>query len=173
MTACNAYAIAATLLERMVGELATARAGVPELAAVQVNPRPLIEFCDEAWVSVVSVRPTSPEPLSAYCATQWMVQLNAGVHRACYPQTEDNSRPDAALIDSAVRDMHDDAEAVRRALAGAFTDDDLPVSLGTWQPIGPTGGGFGGFWTATVTTDLGQMSDAGVPLMPGDPRAGS
>lgn len=173
MTGCSAYALAHTLLERMVGELATSRSGAPELAAVQVNPRPLIEFCDEAWVSVVSVRPTSTQPVTKFCGTEWMVQLNAGVHRACYPTNEDNSRPDAALVDSAVRDMHDDAEAVRRALIGAFEEDDLPVVLGTWQPIGPTGGGFGGFWTATVTSDLGLMSDAAVPMLPGDPRVES
>lgn len=177
MSGCNAYAVASLLVERAEVELQTARAGAPDRVGV-LPDKPPFEFCGQlwSWVSSWAPRPAQRPSTVKSCASEWRLQVTLGVYR-CDPSVN-QSRPEAApgvvALDSAARDLLDDAEALRRAILHAdwaLVDvDPEQVQFGPMRVVGRQGGGFGVEHDVIVDTELGRFADEAVPRLPGDPR---
>jgi hypothetical protein len=93
----------------------------------------------------------------------------------CYINTEDNSMPFPAELDSLSRDAADDAAAMRDAARCAFGRE--VVVPGVWMPRGPAGGIHGGLMSVTVPVQLDcgcdsvlEQLDSRIAPLPGDPR---
>ncbi|AYR02919.1 hypothetical protein KNU20_gp25 [Gordonia phage Geodirt] len=178
MMGCSPYALARLLVERAEHELQTARAGVPKRVAV-MSDKPPGEFCAQLWACVVSYAPKPqkmPPTLRSCAATEWRVNLTIGVYR-CDPsinQSHPEQAPDPVLLDSAARDMLDDAEALRRAIMEANWSvvDVAPdqVQVGAMRVVQRSGGAFGVEHDVIVDTELGRFTDQAVPMLPADPR---
>lgn len=169
---CSPYALASTLVAHLQGVLADTRAGVADRVAVYPHPEPAVEFCPSmAWVAVRQVAPSNgrgtPPPGGCPPVT-FLVDLTIGVQR-CYPTTPDNGAPLAAAVDSAARDILDDAEAMRRAVRDAF--DDLDYRVGVWRPVPPQGGSHGSRMEVSVLASPQVWVEPTSPQLPGDPRA--
>lgn len=168
---CTPYQAAAALLAALQGELAATRGGAVERLAVYPHPEPAIEFCSMAWVGFRQVGPSDGKGIPAPgrgCAIVWQADLVMGVQR-CYPVAPDNGAPPAVAVDSAARDVADDLEAMRRAVADAFADEEF--RFGWWRPINPQGGAHGSRLDVSVQlTGAGAMTEPLSPMLPGDPR---
>lgn len=180
------YQVAHTLIGALTAALASTRAGAPCISMVHPGTMtPDYGWCDcdtgegMAWTRVVSITPTElfPAALSKPVTPGHVVQLAAvielGVDR-CYWNTDDNSMPAVAILDSLARDVIDDAAAMMRAAQCAGLGD---VILGPWLPRGPQGGIHGGTMTCTVRVDtcvgcatVAPPIDTKIPPISGDPR---
>ncbi|MCF8610062.1 hypothetical protein L5G28_07785 [Gordonia sp. HY285] len=167
---CSPYRLAAMLAAALEANLRDTRGGVPDRLAVYPHVDPAIEFCPDgmAWVGIGSIRPAAGGGRGSACAISWDVEMVVGVAR-CYPTEENNGAPALAAVDSASRDILDDAEAMRRAVRDAFEDEEPLVS--GWQPVPPRGGVHGSKLTVSVRVGMGDYTEPRSPMMPGDPRA--
>lgn len=173
---CTPYGAAALLLVALREELALARAGVPALASVQQGGGlPAGEGCDDVWTQVTGMTPHNgsgaPASISqSMSPVVWVATIQMGVRR-CYPTTTQNTRPADARIDSAARDVLDDAEAMRRAAARAFGGNrTVNARLGIWSPLVVQGAMHGGTMQVQVDLSMGLFADEVVEPLPGDPR---
>lgn len=117
-----------------------------------------------AWVGIGHV---TPVPMGR-CATVWNLDLTVGVSR-CYPVAEGGEAPPAGAVDSAARDVLDDGEAMRRAVADAFESDEVKIE--GWSTSPPQGGAHTSRMTLTVQMNWGEFVEPGAPMLDGDPRA--
>ncbi|GGG03961.1 hypothetical protein GCM10007304_17620 [Rhodococcoides trifolii] len=181
----DVYVAAARLLDRLVIELASSRAGEPAVATLHTGASvPDYGCCidgDLEGLAVVRIGPVSPSkswprPLNEQVrqsdAVEYSVLLEMIVTR-CYSTPEDNGLPTMGVLDSSVRDAQDDAAAMRRAARYTFKEA-IP---GPWAPRGPMGGLHGGTMTVTTLVHLDCGPDVIPPpidevVMPldGDPR---
>lgn len=178
---CSPYSVALFVLERAQAEVTTTRAG--GIDRVFVSPdRPVGEFCGQLWATVTSIVPKPARDKRAAtakaCAPEWRVSITLGVYRCDPTYDRRNSRPADAVkpvaLDSAARDLLDDAEALRRAIIGAAWDDiDVDreqVQLGAMRMAPRSGGAYGVEWDLMVDTELGRMTDEAATKLSGDPR---
>lgn len=178
MIDCSEYGLAAILLAALSHESQVVRAGNDLVQVVHPGGQPPMYGCDVMWTRVVSTTAeTGGRPVRDGVVPTWQVELEMGIYR-CYPQVEsmDDSMPVPAHLDSAARDVFDDAAAMRRAAVNAFMDEDgdpdMSVTPLGWRPISHRGGVHGGAMNVRVMADLGgDQVDALWPLLPGDPRA--
>lgn len=172
--ACNPYGAAAILLAQFQGELADTRAGAPALMAVHQGLNVVAEGCDSAWVAFGQGRPNDGRGgaarLRPSAVVLWAFTLQMGAYR-CYPITPTGAMPSLPAIDSAARDIADDAEAMRRAAVAAFDGHrEIDVVAGPWTPIPPQGAVHGSTMEVQVSISMGAMADDVLPKLPGDPR---
>ena len=178
---CSPYSVALFVLERAQAELATTRAGGVD--GVFVSPdRPVGEFCGQLWATVTSIVPRPAQDKRAAtakaCAPEWRVSITLGVFRCDPTYDQRNARPQDSqkpvVLDSAARDLLDDAEALRRAIIGAawpdIDVDPIQVQLGAMRMAPRQGGSFGVEWDLMVDTELGRMTDEAATKLTGDPR---
>ncbi|QGJ95810.1 hypothetical protein J1770_gp24 [Gordonia phage EMoore] len=169
------------VLERAQVEVAKTRAGGVDRVFVSPD-RPAGEFCGQLWATVTSIVPKPARDKRAAtvkaCAHEWRVSLTLGVYRCDPTYDQRNARPMDAVkpvaLDSAARDLLDDAEALRRAILDAAWDDiDIDreqVQLGAMRMTQRSGGSFGVEWDLMVDTELGRMTDEAATMLSGDPR---
>jgi hypothetical protein len=118
------------------------------------------EFCEQcddgkcgmAYVRLATVYPYAIFPVPVVdltCINPLAYQIEMGVVR-CFPTMgPDGELPDAdAITDAAVTALVDMAAMYR-----ALTCCGQQVAPEAYQPVGPSGGCSGGFWTAYVTPD--------------------
>lgn len=174
--ACNPYGAAAILLAQFQIELASTRAGAPALMAVHQGQNVVAEGCDSAWVAFGPARPHDGRRGPAHLTPSssvvvWVFTLQLGAYR-CYPTTATGAMPPLPAIDSAARDIADDAEAMRRAAVAAFAEHrEIDVVAAAWTPIPPQGAVHGSTMEVQVSISMGAMADDVLPKLPGDPRA--
>lgn len=106
-----------------------------------------------AWVGVTGAFASkdfpNPDVSRSVCATPLAASFVMGVVRCFQVNPRGESGEDMLRwLDKQMADM----QAMRRAILCCGVED---VSLGTYTPIGPEGGAFGGSWTGTV----GQVDD--------------
>lgn len=175
------YVLAARLLDRLVYELASTRAGEPSWAAVHPGTQiqPHFEDCSSMaavrvkMIGAVSSFPVPARQLSSHDPHEYAVTIEMVVDRCAY-NNEQNAVPDVAELDSMARDAMDDAAAMRKAALCAWPDEQ--VVLGTWVPR--SGGGVhGGAMDVTVRADVHcdcetvpPAIDEMVEPLEGDPR---
>lgn len=104
-----------------------------------------------AWVGVDAIFGSknfpSPDGDVYTCSSPIAASVTVGVLR-CYKVRERGETPDEMreYLDIQMADM----AAMRRAIICCAGDDDIAVSLGTYTPIGPQGGAYGGSWSPTL-----------------------
>lgn len=183
------YKIAHDFLDCLVTNLTNTRAGAPCVALVHPGEMaPMYGWCkcDDgegmAWVRVVNIFPTVTFPAPANTVvrpntiTQFGVVLELG-RDLCYRTPQDNSMPAPAVLDSATRDVMDDAAAMRKTAWCCLPS--VPRVPGMWLPRGPAGAIHGGTMQVTVLADVWCGCDVTpAPLdtitlpVEGDPRFG-
>jgi hypothetical protein len=145
-----------------------AEAGLPEPCFCGILPGDLVplDYCQEcdggkcgmAWVRTVNIQ---EQRVSRYdsmegssirarnCTAPLDMIVEVGVTR-CAPMPESDGTPPsmAEQLDSARLVMADQAAALRAIRC--CLDSKYPIRVGTWLPMGPSGGCIGGAWTVTI-----------------------
>ena len=104
-----------------------------------------------AWVGLNSIFGSknfpSPDGDIDTCSSPIAASVTVGVIR-CYKLRESGETRDEMIgyMDTQMADM----AAMRRAILCCAQDGDVAVSLGTYSPIGPSGGAYGGSWSPTL-----------------------
>lgn len=123
-----------------------------------------------AWVRIAAIYPSSTsfplqdeEPLKTG-VLRWAIDLEMGVAR-CAPTPGPTMLPTNAQWEEVVRNVMDDAAAMRRAVCCYIAMDPIPrkgiVLPHDWQPIETQGGCAGGTMLVTVPGPACDCSDAG------------
>ena len=124
---------------------------LPGIGDVAAEPAPGTGF---AWVGVTGVAPYSSFPVPdltlANSARPLVATVVIGVIRCIEVSRNGPTSTEQALsLDKQMADM----AAMRRAVI-CCTDDSRDMVLGTYQPIGPEGGIYGGFWDVHIGQPL-------------------
>lgn len=115
--------------------------------------------CNQAWVRVTDIQvvyndkgfDSTPgdgdETCEGECGGTFRIGLEVGVLR-CYEVPENGEAPTASLVlASAMQSMEDMSKIYQAAMNCAVWQ---AIETGPWQPEGPLGGQYGGFWAFTV-----------------------
>lgn len=107
------------------------------------------EMCSQVWVRIMNVSPAPETPTWAgdSCALSLVVTLEVGVLR-CIEIPEGGEAPSALSVSAAGLQAIADMNALHCAAMGCEVWD--AITTGSWDPIGPMGGQYGGMWTFTV-----------------------
>ncbi|MFT4086133.1 MAG: hypothetical protein QM658_03110 [Gordonia sp. (in: high G+C Gram-positive bacteria)] len=166
---CSEYLIAGQLLTLFAQALEDTRGGAADVAVVHPGEIVPDYGCGLATVRIVSAEVTTATQ-TACLVDEHRVVLELRMVR-CYATPENNAMPAAGVLDSAVRDVVDDARAMRAAITEFRALTQLRAAAGPWRPVGPKGGIHGGVMLVNVATELGTMTPDVVPMLPDDPRA--
>lgn len=118
------------------------------------------EACSQVWVRVTDVNVAFPPneqmdnaPSAGngcdgpQCGGTFVLGLEVGVLR-CYEVPEDGEAPTATqVMAGAIQAMYDMSALYQAAMQCEVWSG---IDPGTWQPEGPLGGQFGGYWNFTV-----------------------
>lgn len=104
-----------------------------------------------AWVGLNSIFPstTFPEPSesASSCSAPLAASVTVGVIRCYQVKTSGESEEDMrTYMDLQMADM----AAMRRAILCCADIEGVDVDLGTYSPIGPEGGIYGGMWSSVI-----------------------
>jgi hypothetical protein len=121
--------------------------GIP--SGVTVDLSPVSASGSMAWVRVVTLFPVTLPELQR-CNIQIQAQISVGF-ATCYSINEDGT-PLSAEQDMV---LSEHVMSLQSALLNAITCCDWPtsrraVSVGSYEPIGPTGGAVGGSWNVGI-----------------------
>lgn len=117
------------------------------------------EWCAQAWVRVTDVAvsynekgfDTGPSDqdgsCEGACGGTFTIGLEVGVLR-CYEVPEDGEAPTAMQVMTTAMQSMIDMSAIYQAALNC--DVWQSINVGAWQPEGPLGGQYGGFWNFTV-----------------------
>lgn len=168
---CSEYLIAGVLLSQFVEALAATRAGVADIAVIHPGDMVPGYGCGLVTARVAQTTAAPGAKPSPRCGVvTFAVTVELSVVR-CYATPPDNGMPPVAVLDSACRDIMEDAAAARVAVARFRELTGLTTQFVSWRPSGPKGGLHSGVCTVTVIADLGRISiDEMVAPIPGDPR---
>lgn len=103
--------------------------------------------CSQVWVRVTNIEVVNPDSWDETCALTRNVGLEVGIMR-CMEVVEKGEAPSAsAFLGYAMQSM-EDANAIMCAALGCEVWSALRI--GSWSPLGPLGGEYGGQWTMTA-----------------------
>lgn len=105
--------------------------------------------CSQVWTRVMGAQPKDEGAggWDGNCALVMTLDIEVGVLR-CVEVPDGGEAPTATEVMTAGLQAMADMKAILCAALGCDTWDD--VEPGTWRPIGPLGGQYGGVWTFTV-----------------------
>lgn len=106
--------------------------------------------CSQLWVRVVNSNPVAGSVQSFAgqdCSLLMEINLEVGILR-CVEIPEEGEAPTATDVLVAAGQAMTDMKAILCAALSCEVWDSIDV--GTWQPVGPLGGQYGGIWTFTV-----------------------
>lgn len=103
--------------------------------------------CSQIWVRVESVTPVGSDSWEGDCATVMRIELEVGVLRCLEIPDKGEAPTTSQVLFAAVQAMSD-----MNAIYCAAMDCEVwnSVESGTWFPMGPMGGQYGGSWSFTV-----------------------
>jgi hypothetical protein len=116
-----------------------------------VNVAPPVVGRGTAWVGVDTIFPSKTFPTqdtgTSACGAPLVATVTVGLLR-CYAVKATGESPEQTLLymDKQMADM----AAMRRAIVCCSNLDQIDVSLGTYTPIGPEGGVYGGTWSVSL-----------------------
>lgn len=108
--------------------------------------------CNQMWVRVMSINPKSVDSFTGDgCSVTLAIDVEVGILR-CFPIMEDGEAPTATQVLEAHMQSMTDMQAIMCAALScdAIEEDANAINIGTWSPMGPMGGEYGGFWTFTI-----------------------
>jgi hypothetical protein len=108
------------------------------------------DACNQAWVRVMGIS-AKPDPNTegwgGNCAPLLTADLEVGILR-CFEIGEGGEAPTASEVLVAAMQSMTDMAAIHKA---ALSCEAFPyIESQTWQPLGPSGGQYGGMWGFTV-----------------------
>lgn len=108
--------------------------------------------CSQAWVRVTGAGVTNVGAGfdGGDCSASITLSLEVGVLR-CFGIEEEGEAPTASDVLVAATQTMDDMRAIYCAAMGCDVWDS--INAGSWVPMGPMGGQYGGTWTFDVTVD--------------------
>lgn len=109
------------------------------------------DHCGMGYVRLASAFPQDGNLsaiLSGRCTTSLAYTLNVGALRCLPYGGADGEPPSEADMLAATLDQAADMMAIRKAIECCFGKADH--AMGTWQPLGPSGGCVGGEWLVAV-----------------------
>lgn len=108
--------------------------------------------CSQAWVRVMNVNVTDVGEGfdGGDCSASLRLSLEVGVLR-CFDIEEGGAAPTATEVLIAALQSTTDMKAIYCAAMSCDVWD--AINAGTWVPMGPMGGQYGGTWTFDVTVD--------------------
>lgn len=109
--------------------------------------------CSQVWVRVENVNAITPDSWDNGCSMTFRIELEVGIVR-CFDIPEDGEAPTATQVLAAATQAMSDMNTILCAAMGCDTVEDQFDSIvaGTWLPIGPIGGQYGGSWAFTIET---------------------
>ena len=109
--------------------------------------------CSQVWVRVENINAITPDSWDNGCAVRFRIELEVGVIR-CFDIPEEGEAPTATQVLVSATQAMKDMNTIFCAAMGCDTVDDEFDSIvaGTWLPLGPIGGQYGGTWSFTVET---------------------
>lgn len=107
--------------------------------------------CSQLWVRVDSVDANVPDSWGNGCSVTYSMEVEVGVVR-CLDIPEDGEAPTSTDVLVAATQSMSDMNAILCAALGcdAVEEDFDSITPGTWVPLGPLGGQYGGSWTFTI-----------------------
>lgn len=108
--------------------------------------------CSQAWVRVMTggITNVSDGFDGGDCAASMRLTLEVGVLR-CFDIPEEGAAPTATEVLVAALQSATDMKAIYCAAMSCEVWD--AINAGSWAPMGPMGGQYGGTWTFDVTVD--------------------
>lgn len=106
-------------------------------------------MCSQVWVRVTGVQPTANgvDGWDGDCGLELSIGLEVGVLR-CLDIPEGGEAPSASdVLVASMQAMTDMKKIMCAALACEVWD---ALDVGSWSPLGPLGGQYGGTWTFTA-----------------------
>lgn len=107
-------------------------------------------MCSQVWVRVAGVSPL-PNGAEGWggdpCAVSFQMDLEVGVIR-CVEIPEDGEAPTAMEVTVAGLQALEDMNTLQCAAMECEVWES--ITIGSWVPLGPLGGQYGGVWTFTV-----------------------
>lgn len=138
---------------------AIAEAKLPPVCALAVMPgqgvaHDFVYSCDDkdglAWVQLTAQYPSTnvaqPTRGVTKCGADYGIGVNIGIIRS-FPIPEDGEPPEVSVFEAMALQQLREMEVIRYALVCCYPED---VALGSYTPIGPQGGAFGGAWVANI-----------------------
>lgn len=139
---------------------AITEAGLPPVCTLTVMPgqgvaHDFINSCNDgkdglAWVQLTTEYASSnvvqPTRGITKCGEDYAIGVNVGIIRS-FPIPEEGEPPDAIMFEAMALQQLREMEVIRYALVCCYPED---VMLGSYTPIGPQGGAFGGAWVANL-----------------------
>lgn len=111
------------------------------------------EMCSQIWVRVTDVTPRNVSDSfegGDGCFAGMDFGLEVGVVRCIEVEANGEAPTATQVLEAAVQSM-EDMNRIYCAAMGCEVFDAL--NAGQWQPFGPEGGQYGGFWTFTAERD--------------------
>lgn len=109
--------------------------------------------CSQVWVRVENINVLTPDSWDNGCSMTLRIEVEVGVVR-CFEIPEDGEAPTASQVLAAATQSMADMNTILCAALGCETVEDQfdSITAGTWLPLGPIGGQYGGSWTFTIDT---------------------
>lgn len=107
-------------------------------------------ICSQVWVRVAGVQPLAGGTEGwggDGCAASFSMDLEVGILR-CLEIPEEGAAPTATEVTAAAMQALSDMNDLQCAAMSCEVWE--AIHIGTWSPLGPLGGQFGGIWTFTV-----------------------
>lgn len=151
--------VTAALAECLCVALEASGAGKTCFCGVVGGESPAWDYCGECsgdtcgmgYITVQSVFPSSAFPEEeayAKCSTPFAAAITVGALRCAPVMSENGDLPSEEEMAEAFLATNADMGAILEAIQCCDAFDDY--ALGSWTPLGPTGGCAGGEWTLTV-----------------------
>lgn len=108
--------------------------------------------CSQVWVRVDSVNAIVPDSWDNGCSVGYQIEIEVGIIR-CMEIPEDGEAPKASDVLAYAMQSNDDMNRILCAAMGCdeIEDEIDSIEAGSWQPVGPLGGQYGGTWNFTLT----------------------
>jgi len=104
-------------------------------------------ICSQVWVRVGDVTPSPSQGWDSDCATVMNLTLEVGVLRCIEIQGKGEAPTASEVLLAAMQSMSDMNVIYCAAMSCEVWS---AIDAGTWVPLGPDGGQYGGIWTFTV-----------------------
>ena len=109
--------------------------------------------CGQVWVRIEQISAITPDSWDKNCSVSFRIEIEVGIIR-CFEVPEGGEAPTAsAMLGYAMQSNEDMNRIFCSAMSCDEVDDEFDsIVAGSWLPLGPIGGQYGGTWSFTLET---------------------
>lgn len=109
--------------------------------------------CGQVWVRIESINAITPDSWENNCSITFRVEIEVGVIR-CFEVPDGGEAPTASAMLGYAMQSNEDMNRIFCAAMGCddVEDEFDKITAGSWLPLGPMGGQYGGTWSFTLET---------------------